>query len=92
MPECAAFPEVIPVSSAVEFSAALDAAKLRGMNEQFRNRLRQVARENSWGTRVCAVVEYLNRPRSAEHRVIDPSTREQVTACADTEPPRPDRS
>jgi hypothetical protein len=59
MPECAAFPEVTIARDARELAGALDAARDRGRDPLFRERLRSLGRENSWDARVQAVLKAL---------------------------------
>jgi glycosyltransferase involved in cell wall biosynthesis len=59
MPECQMLGEVRIAQTAREFSAALDAANARGQEDEFRARLRELARENSWTARVKLVIERL---------------------------------
>jgi glycosyltransferase involved in cell wall biosynthesis len=59
MPECEAFPEVHIARNADEFSAALDRAKMEGGDLEFRERLRNLGRENSWEARVHLALEHL---------------------------------
>lgn len=63
LPECEAFSEVHAVRTAEEFSAALDEARAEGKDEGFRERLRGLARANSWSTRVDAVLARLESVR-----------------------------
>lgn len=73
MPECMAFPEVQIVRNASEFSEALDQARERGRDEQFRGRLREIARQNSWKTRAKTAIEHLiGEPLSDEDQSIAP--------------------
>lgn len=65
MPECVAFPEVLIVRGAAEYSAALDEARRRQNDPQFAARLRQLARENSWEQRVQAVENLLEHSTAA---------------------------
>jgi GT2 family glycosyltransferase/SAM-dependent methyltransferase len=59
MPECMAFPEVRIVRDATEFSAALAAARLESADVPLKERLRALARENSWVARAQAVLAVL---------------------------------
>lgn len=52
MPECMAYREVFAAERLQEFSEALDSARLRASDSHFRDRLRQLGRENSWAARV----------------------------------------
>jgi len=61
MPECAAFEEVAIAASAEEFAAALDTARRR--DGAFRDRLRAIAKGNSWDARVDEVLRALETPR-----------------------------
>jgi hypothetical protein len=65
MPECMAYPEVTIVRTADEFAAALDAARERGHDEAYRERVRQVGRENAWSARVDTVLEALEKKERA---------------------------
>ena len=60
MPECEAFSEVHIARTADEFSAALDRARMEEGDRQFRERLRNLGRENSWAARVQAVLDRLS--------------------------------
>ncbi len=59
MPECAAYPEVVIAADAQAFAAALDPARERGRDPAFRERLRELGRENSWDARVVAALAAL---------------------------------
>lgn len=59
MPECEAFPEVHIARNAKEFSEALDRAKMEGEDPEFRERLQNLGRENSWKSRVQLALEHL---------------------------------
>ena len=59
MPECAAFPEVSIARDAQELADALDAARAKGRDPLFRDRLRSLGRENSWAARLRKVLEAL---------------------------------
>jgi polysaccharide pyruvyl transferase CsaB len=61
MPECEAYPEVAIVRTAEEFAAALDPARERGKDAAYRERVRQVGRENSWSARVDTVLQALQK-------------------------------
>lgn len=63
MPECQAFAEVHIVRDAREFSLALDVAKAQGGDPQFRQRLRNLGRTNSWTSRVKLVSLHLQSNR-----------------------------
>lgn len=65
MPECEAFAEVGIARNVEEFSLALDIARARGLDPQFRERLRRLGRENSWSSRVRSVIEHLGNKTSA---------------------------
>ncbi|HEY2796846.1 MAG TPA: polysaccharide pyruvyl transferase family protein [Thermoanaerobaculia bacterium] len=60
MPECEAFPEVEIARDAPAFSAALARARAKGSDPAFRERLRALGRENSWGARVDVVLAALH--------------------------------
>jgi hypothetical protein len=64
MPECQMFPEVLIVRTAEEFAAGLDVTNTRGRDVRFQERLRELARENSWTTRVGLVIRHLGAIRS----------------------------
>jgi glycosyltransferase involved in cell wall biosynthesis len=59
MPECEAFSEVHIARTTEEFSAALDRARIEQGDQQFRERLRKLGRENSWAARVQVVLDHL---------------------------------
>jgi glycosyltransferase involved in cell wall biosynthesis len=61
MAECAAFDEVNIARDAQEFSRKLVEARAQGQDDEFKLRLRQVARENSWTARVRTVIQHLNK-------------------------------
>jgi polysaccharide pyruvyl transferase CsaB len=65
MPECQAYPEVSIARDAEEFSAALDRARERGKDPGFRERLRALARANSWEARVDSVLAALDEKAAA---------------------------
>jgi hypothetical protein len=56
MPECAAFSEVLIAEGAEAFAAALDAAREKGRDPAFSDRLRRLGREGSWDARVEEVL------------------------------------
>jgi GT2 family glycosyltransferase/2-polyprenyl-3-methyl-5-hydroxy-6-metoxy-1,4-benzoquinol methylase len=56
MSECEAFPEVLIVHDAGEFAQALDRARAQATEREFQTRLQTLGRENSWATRVEAVL------------------------------------
>ncbi len=60
MPECQAFPEVRIAATAEEFARALDEARERGRDPDFRAHLRALGRENSWSARVMTVLRALD--------------------------------
>ncbi len=64
MPECMAFPEVRIAATAGEFALALDQAREDGKDAAFGERLRAIARANSWDARVQHVVAALERSTS----------------------------
>jgi teichuronic acid biosynthesis glycosyltransferase TuaH len=55
MPECTAYREVFAAEQLQEFSEALDSARLQASDRNFRERLRQMGRENSWAARVTTL-------------------------------------
>lgn len=57
MPECMAFAEVRIVKDAAGFSAALSEALTRGADPDFRGRLRELGRQNSWRARAEQTLE-----------------------------------
>jgi hypothetical protein len=59
MPECAAFDEVILASTPDEFSEALDTARARSRDAAFQQRVRAIARRNSWQLRVRTISQML---------------------------------
>jgi hypothetical protein len=59
MPECMAFPEVRIVEDVAEFSAALEEARIHSTEPAFRERLRELGRQNSWSARVEVVLAAL---------------------------------
>ncbi len=61
MPECAAYPQVFVATTAQEFAAALDQAREAAGDPGFVERLRALARANSWHERVRDVVRTLDR-------------------------------
>ena len=65
MPECEVYPEVTIVRTAAEFAAALDPARERGRDPAFRDRVRQIGRENSWSERVATAFAALGKVSSA---------------------------
>lgn len=60
LPECLAYAEVQIVDTAQAFSQALEVARQRGGEPQFRERLRQLGRENSWTARVEELLKHLH--------------------------------
>jgi GT2 family glycosyltransferase/glycosyltransferase involved in cell wall biosynthesis len=66
MPECEAFAEVEIAADAAAFSSALARARDRGKDPLFGERLRAIARENSWDARIDAVLAALDGARSRE--------------------------
>lgn len=72
MPECEEFPEVHIAHNAEEFSLALDIARAQGEDSQFRARMRALGFENSWTSRVHAILEHLRNktPPSGDARQI----------------------
>jgi hypothetical protein len=74
MPECAAFEEVLIASTAEEFSKALDAARARSQDPAFEERVRAIARRNSWQLRVRTVNQTLSRMRVRTPRVASQPT------------------
>ena len=65
MPECMAFREVRIAGAADEFALALDQARDDGKDPAFRERLRVIARANSWDARVQEAVAALERRAAA---------------------------
>jgi hypothetical protein len=65
MPECQAYPEVNIAQTAREFARALEHARAQGQDAAFRERLRQLARENSWVARVNTLVGRLRQAAGA---------------------------
>ncbi|HYR75271.1 MAG TPA: glycosyltransferase [Pyrinomonadaceae bacterium] len=61
MPECESFSDVRIVRSAGEFSQALDRARKQGRDEEYRTRVRAIARENSWTVRMQTVERILRQ-------------------------------
>jgi hypothetical protein len=59
MPECEAFTEVHIVRTAEDFSAALDKARAEEADPEFRGKLRNLGRDNSWSTRVQVVLDHI---------------------------------
>ncbi|MFY9569901.1 MAG: glycosyltransferase, partial [Blastocatellia bacterium] len=59
MPECQVFPQVNIARTAEEFSMAMDAARLQGQDQQFREVMRKLGRDNSWNARVRSILEHL---------------------------------
>jgi polysaccharide pyruvyl transferase CsaB len=59
IPECQEIPEVHIVRDAEEFSQALDLAREQGLSQEFRRRLRNLARKNSWSARAQLVSEHI---------------------------------
>jgi SAM-dependent methyltransferase/glycosyltransferase involved in cell wall biosynthesis len=59
MPECAAFPEVRVATTAAEFAAAVVDARESGRAPAVRERLLELARENTWAARAKTAVEAL---------------------------------
>jgi teichuronic acid biosynthesis glycosyltransferase TuaH len=62
MPECMAYGEVFSCERLEEYSEALDQARKQGGEESFRERLRQLGRENSWAARLRALEAGLKNP------------------------------
>jgi teichuronic acid biosynthesis glycosyltransferase TuaH len=60
LPECESFPEVRIVRSAEELAGSLDAARADAGDPRFVERLRGIARQNSWRARVEAVLARWN--------------------------------
>jgi len=84
LPECARHADVLTAADAGAFAARLDEALRRKDDPQFRDRLREVARANSWSARfatlharlvperMCAVHDVLARVAAREGVVIFP--------------------
>jgi polysaccharide pyruvyl transferase CsaB len=53
LPECQAYPEVEIAETAERLATALDSARARGRDPGFRERLRAIARANSWEARLA---------------------------------------
>jgi glycosyltransferase involved in cell wall biosynthesis len=64
MPECLAYREVFAAQHLQQFSEALDSARLQGRDQNFRDRLRRMGRENSWAARVKTLEAYLRNSDS----------------------------
>ncbi|MFY9550358.1 MAG: polysaccharide pyruvyl transferase family protein [Thermoanaerobaculia bacterium] len=67
MPECQAYPEVAIARDAAEFAAALDRARERGKDAAFRERLRALARANTWDARIGIVLAALEEKTAEPH-------------------------
>ena len=74
MPECAAFDDVLLASTPGEFSAALDIAKERSRDAAFQQRVRAIARRNSWQLRVRTISQRLARVPAKPNLVDAPPT------------------
>jgi GT2 family glycosyltransferase/SAM-dependent methyltransferase len=72
MPECQAYSEVEIAKDAREFAAALERARERGRDPRFRDRLRELGRQNSWSARTRSVREALAKADSASPRPAPP--------------------
>jgi glycosyltransferase involved in cell wall biosynthesis len=83
MPECESFAEVRTVANALEFSEALDIARSEGTDPAFRERLLQLARNNSWTARVQSVIEQLDRCGGRGKGSISPSDSSQQYSTGD---------
>ena len=83
MPECEAFPEVAVARDAREFTASLDRMREQGRDPAFRQRLRDLARENSWDRRVDAVLAGLSRHAGSRPIGNGPSTGASPAAPAE---------
>jgi glycosyltransferase involved in cell wall biosynthesis len=59
MPECQAIEEVTIVGTAEELANALDGARRAGEDATYRERLRNLGRENSWTARVASLLARL---------------------------------
>jgi GT2 family glycosyltransferase/2-polyprenyl-3-methyl-5-hydroxy-6-metoxy-1,4-benzoquinol methylase/glycosyltransferase involved in cell wall biosynthesis len=79
MPECQAFPEVRIVRSAEEFARALDEARAQGREENFRQRVRALARANSWTKRVEQTLAHLRQRIAEENAELGPEKADQPT-------------
>jgi glycosyltransferase involved in cell wall biosynthesis len=64
MPECMAYHEVFAAGRLQEFSEALDSAKRQASDRNFRDRLRQMGRENSWAARIKTLESCLHHKDS----------------------------
>lgn len=78
MPECERTPHVHIARDAEEFARSLDPVREQGLEEPFRERLRALARENSWSARVHTVVELLEE-KARERNEPDLSGKEAMT-------------
>ncbi len=74
MPECMAYPEVAIARDAQEFAAAIDTARERGRDPAYRERVRQLGRENSWSARVDTILRTLSLRESAAVRASQSAT------------------
>ncbi len=90
MPECMAHPEVAIARDASEFAAALDPALTRGRDDAYRERARQIGRENSWQARVETVLETLRTKRPEADPLTVPSP--PAGGRGVSEPPSPPSS
>jgi GT2 family glycosyltransferase/2-polyprenyl-3-methyl-5-hydroxy-6-metoxy-1,4-benzoquinol methylase len=66
IPECQAIPDVHIVRDAEEFSQALDLAREQGLSQDFRRRLSNLARKNSWSARAQLVSEHIQSSREKD--------------------------
>jgi hypothetical protein len=72
LPECQSFAEVRIVHDCNEFSNALDLAKRDGEDKKFVERVRSLAKRNSWVQRVEVVLEHLRKATRARRSWPEP--------------------
>ena len=68
LPECQTFPQVNIADGAELFAAKLPVALLQGRDEEFKESLRRLGRENSWTARVETVIRLLSVERQRVER------------------------
>ena len=88
MPECMAYPEVAIVRTADEFAAALDPARARGKDAAYRDRVRQLGRENSWSARLETVLSALEKKEREPRATPRPAPTPPPAPSAGTADPR----